>query len=111
MGYHICDRYRGHPELTYQGICGKYDNYSKSPLDTIIGEWSLASTDCTKYLNGRGIGSRYDGTYPGFNAVGSCSGKSGSGADFTEYVYTKQLLRRPDPEWTIASHGRVRADK
>jgi glucan 1,3-beta-glucosidase len=40
-------------------------------------------TDCAKYLNGRGIGSRYDGSYPGSTRVGSCIGKTGSGASFS----------------------------
>lgn len=43
---------------------------------TIVGEWTGAMTDCTKYLNGRGIGARYDGTYPGSSYIGSCAGFS-----------------------------------
>ena len=30
-------------------------------------------TDCAYWLNGRGIGARYDGTYPGSPYVGDCS--------------------------------------
>lgn len=37
-------------------------------------------TDCAKWLNGRGIGARYDGTYEkdgeGSYYIGSCDGKS-----------------------------------
>ncbi|CUS23473.1 LAQU0S10e01178g1_1 [Lachancea quebecensis] len=29
----------------------------------VVGEWSGAITDCAKYVNGFGIGSRFDGTY------------------------------------------------
>ena len=36
----------------------------------LVGEWTLAMTDCAKYPNGRGISSRYTGTYPGSMAVG-----------------------------------------
>lgn len=43
---------------------------------TIVGEWTGAMTDCAKYLNGKGVGARYDGTYPGSNLIGSCDGKS-----------------------------------
>lgn len=40
------------------------------------GEWTAAMTDCATYLNGYGIGARYDGTYQGSSYVGSCAGKS-----------------------------------
>lgn len=43
---------------------------------TIVGEWTGAMTDCAKYLNGKGIGARYDGSYLSSKAVGSCDGKS-----------------------------------
>ncbi|KAJ5911584.1 glucan 1-3-beta-glucosidase A [Penicillium subrubescens] len=43
---------------------------------TVVGEWTGAMTDCAKYLNGKGIGSRYDGTYQGSTALGSCDGKA-----------------------------------
>ncbi|KAJ1953382.1 hypothetical protein IWQ62_006005 [Dispira parvispora] len=32
-------------------------------LPTVVGEWSSAVNDCTKWLNGYGRGARYDGTY------------------------------------------------
>ncbi|KAH0005087.1 glycoside hydrolase, partial [Aureobasidium melanogenum] len=46
---------------------------------TISGEWTGAMSDCTKWLNGRGVGARYDGTY-NYNGqsssyIGSCDGK------------------------------------
>lgn len=51
---------------------------------TIVGEWSAALTDCTKYLNGKGIGARYDGSYSGGSAIGSCAGKvQGSAASLS----------------------------
>jgi len=36
------------------------------------GEWSLATNDCGQYLNGVGLGARYDGSYEGSTRVGSC---------------------------------------
>ncbi|CAG8435154.1 979_t:CDS:10 [Scutellospora calospora] len=41
----------------------KADITSNQGIWTLIGEWSLAITDCTKWLNGFGRGARYDGTY------------------------------------------------
>ncbi len=43
---------------------------------TIAGEWTGAMTDCAKWLNGRGVGARYDGTYEGSYYIGSCDGYS-----------------------------------
>lgn len=43
---------------------------------TVAGEWSAALTDCTKWLNGVGVGARYDGSYTingGSSYVGSCA--------------------------------------
>ena len=46
---------------------------------TVVGEWTGAQTDCAKWLNGLGVGARYDGTYStsqgGSSQVGSCDGK------------------------------------
>jgi hypothetical protein len=47
---------------------------SNQNLWTVVGEWTQAMTDCAKYLNGRGVGSHYEGTYPGSSHVGSCTG-------------------------------------
>lgn len=44
---------------------------------TVVGEWSGARTDCAKYLNGLGIGTRWEGTHKDSNGVlGSCRGLS-----------------------------------
>ncbi|KAG6814282.1 hypothetical protein H0H92_013407 [Tricholoma furcatifolium] len=42
---------------------------------TTAGEFSNAVTDCGLWLNGVNLGTRYEGTYPGYtgDAVGSCS--------------------------------------
>jgi len=64
-------------------------NFDKSQMWTIVGEWTPAMTDCAKYLNGRGVGARYDGSYGGSSRrVGSCKGKTGSGASFGESYRT-----------------------
>lgn len=34
-------------------ICDQAGPWSQSPLWLMIGEWSLATTDCARYLNGR----------------------------------------------------------
>lgn len=51
------------------------DKLSITDKWTIVGEWTGALTDCAKYLNGRGVGARYDGSYgQGSTYLGSCAG-------------------------------------
>ncbi|KAK3044287.1 hypothetical protein LTS18_001695, partial [Coniosporium uncinatum] len=62
--------------------CGFGNQMASNNKWTIAGEWTGAQTDCAKWLNGRGVGARYDGTYSGSSYIGSCSGKySGKVAD------------------------------
>ncbi len=49
----------------------------------VVGEWTPAATDCAKYLNGRGVGARYDGTKSGSTKVGSCKGLTGKASSFS----------------------------
>ena len=63
--------------------CSEASNVGSFHLWTIVGEWCPAITDCAKYLNGRGVGARYDGTYPGSTYVGSCDGWSGAASGFS----------------------------
>ncbi|EED84031.1 candidate exo-beta-1,3-glucanase from glycoside hydrolase family GH5 [Postia placenta Mad-698-R] len=63
--------------------CAFASSLSGFDLWLIVGEWSTAPNDCATYLNGRGVGSRYDGTYPGSTYVGSCSGLTGLSASFS----------------------------
>ncbi|PWN34494.1 putative EXG1-exo-beta-1,3-glucanase, major isoform [Meira miltonrushii] len=67
---------------------------SNKNLYTVVGEWTTAPTDCAKYLNGRGIGARYDGTYPGSSKIGSCNGKTGKGTNFSSSYksFLKQMF-------------------
>ncbi|KAL4793622.1 glycoside hydrolase superfamily [Aspergillus venezuelensis] len=61
----------------------------------IVGEWTGALTDCTKYLNGRGIGVRYEGTLASNAAVGPCGSRTqGSVVDLgpDEVVKTRRFI-------------------
>ncbi|KAJ1664907.1 hypothetical protein IW140_003726 [Coemansia sp. RSA 1813] len=51
-----------HLKATCQDAANVY-NFN-THLWTITGEWSLAITDCAKWLNGFGKGARWDGTLP-----------------------------------------------
>ena len=66
-----------------QTACGETSTLQTFTLWPVVGEWTPAMTDCAKYLNGRGVGARYDGTYPGSSFVGSCSGMTGSASTFS----------------------------
>ncbi|CAJ2509581.1 Uu.00g146070.m01.CDS01 [Anthostomella pinea] len=60
--------------------CGFGQQLASSNKWAINGEFSGAMTDCATWLNGRGVGARYDGTfnYNGASSsyIGSCAGKS-----------------------------------
>jgi len=75
------------------GNAGRLSDFDKNQLWTIVGEWTPAMTDCAKYLNGRGVGARYDGSIkPGAPRYGSCDGKTGSGSTFSQDY--KNFLRQ-----------------
>ncbi|EIN11009.1 glycoside hydrolase family 5 protein [Punctularia strigosozonata HHB-11173 SS5] len=65
-----------------------FSSFSKSQLWLIVGEWTPAATDCAKYLNGKGVGARYDGSYTGSPKIGSCTGKTGSASSFSSSYKT-----------------------
>ncbi|KAF8808719.1 glycoside hydrolase [Phlegmacium glaucopus] len=70
-------------------------SFSSSNIWTVIGEWSNAPTDCAKWLNGRGIGARWDNTYyPGPTSMyhGSCTNFTGSYVGFSQDY--KAFLRK-----------------
>ncbi|KAK3725864.1 hypothetical protein LTR37_000012 [Vermiconidia calcicola] len=56
--------------------CAYGDQMASNNKWTWSGEWTGAMTDCAKWLNGRGIGARYDGTYEGSYYIGSCDSYS-----------------------------------
>ena len=68
--------------------CGEQSALSGFDLWLIVGEWSTSPTDCAPYLNGRGVGARYDGTYSGSSYVGSCTGLTGSASTFSSAYKT-----------------------
>ncbi|THH06679.1 hypothetical protein EW145_g3919 [Phellinidium pouzarii] len=57
-------------------------------LGVIVGEWAPAITDCAKWLNGRDVGSFYDGSFPNTTAIGSCDGLSGFASTFNSTYLT-----------------------
>jgi len=69
-------------------VCGKQSDISSFDLWLIVGEWTPANTDCARYLNGRGVGARYDGSYSGSPRVGSCTGLTGSASSFSSSYKT-----------------------
>lgn len=70
------------------GPAGDLQTFNANQLWTIVGEWTPAMTDCAEYLNGRGVGARYDGSRSGSPRVGSCSGLTGSGSSFSSSYKT-----------------------
>ncbi|GHJ85708.1 hypothetical protein NliqN6_2110 [Naganishia liquefaciens] len=71
--------------------CSYGDTLATAPNWAVVGEWSLAAYDCARWLNGRGVGARYDGSYPGSSYVGVCWPFTGDGSTFSnEY---KNFLR------------------
>ncbi|KAF9469829.1 exo-1,3-beta-glucanase [Collybia nuda] len=68
--------------------CNKAGSLSSFGLWVVVGEWTPAANDCAKYLNGRGVGSRYDGSYPGSTRVGSCTGLTGKASTFSSSYKT-----------------------
>ena len=75
------------------GNVGPLTNFNENNLWTIVGEWTPAMTDCAKYLNGRGVGARYDGSIsPGAPSYGSCEGLTGPGWSFSQDY--KNFLRQ-----------------
>ena len=70
-------------------------NFNNKNLWTVLGEWSAASTDCALWLNGRNVGSRWDGTWfpgPGTPVLGSCAGLTGDSGNFSSDY--KTFLRK-----------------
>lgn len=74
-------------------MLSQLQSYASDNLFTVSGEWSNAVTDCAKWLNGRGVGARWDGTYQsGQQTFGSCDGWSGNMSSFSDDY--KTFLRK-----------------
>ncbi|KAI0077473.1 exo-beta-1,3-glucanase [Panus rudis PR-1116 ss-1] len=82
-----------------QSACSHASDLSSFDLWTVVGEWTPAMTDCAKYLNGRGVGARYDGSFPGSTRVGSCTGLTGKSSSFSSSY--KTFLRQSWEAQTI----------
>jgi len=81
-------------------------SFATSDLWTIMSEWSNSPTDCAKWLNGRGIGARWDGTWPGSagRSFGSCVGWTG---DYTTFSSSYRTFLRQYWEAQIEVGERV----
>ncbi|EKM58378.1 glycoside hydrolase family 5 protein [Phanerochaete carnosa HHB-10118-sp] len=79
-------------ELSFSGhindscqVLTQLQSYADSNIFTIIGEWTTAPTDCAMWLNGRGVGARWDGTWQsGQPTFGSCDGWTGDMSTFSD---------------------------
>jgi len=81
--YQVFDAYRlsfTHQQHIQQTCKINKPEVAVAPLSTMVGEWSLATVDCARWLNGYNNGARYDGTYHLGNqspeALGSCQGQN-----------------------------------
>ncbi|KAF2758595.1 glycoside hydrolase [Pseudovirgaria hyperparasitica] len=74
------------PPAHRQHVCNNIDTINGADKWTFVGEWTGAMTDCAKYLNGYGVGARYDGSYPESTYKGSC-------ADFNDLNNWDQQLK------------------
>ncbi|KAJ1960096.1 hypothetical protein GGI12_003992 [Dipsacomyces acuminosporus] len=73
--------------------------FNKNDMGVVVGEFSAATHDCTKYINGLGRGTRWEGTLEGQHGPlcpfpkCSCTGDYGSNIDeFSDHY--KAFLRR-----------------
>ncbi|KAF9043659.1 glycoside hydrolase family 5 protein [Rhodocollybia butyracea] len=63
-------------------------SFGASNIWTIQGEWSTSPTDCATWLNGRGIGARWDNSINGGPPNGSCTGWTGNYTSFSSSFKT-----------------------
>ncbi|KIP08203.1 glycoside hydrolase family 5 protein [Phlebiopsis gigantea 11061_1 CR5-6] len=72
--------------ITYScQVMTNLSSFANSNIYTIIGEWTTAPTDCAQWLNGRGVGARWDGTWQsGQPTFGSCDGMTGNMSTFSD---------------------------
>lgn len=64
---------------------------------TAAGEFSNAINDCGLYVNGVGLGTRYEGTYPGYTTkVGDCT-------PWEDYSAWNQSLKDSTKQFAMSS--------
>jgi glucan 1,3-beta-glucosidase len=85
-------------------LCGtfaKSEAAAAMNLWLLTGEWSLATTDCARWLNGFQRGARWDGTLDRSHPpIGACTGDAGN--DFSQFTAEyKQWMRT----WAEAQMG------
>lgn len=76
--------------------CGFADTLPAAPYWTLVGEFSLANTDCAPALNGRGRGARWDNTLAGAEPLkfpGNCAERSGPDPARWSDSYKAQLSK------------------
>ena len=72
-----------------QTACSKAASLRNFSLWTVVGEWSLAITDCAKWLNSRFSGARYDGSLAGSQGwVGDCGPLTGNSNNWSSAYKT-----------------------
>ncbi|KAJ2746129.1 hypothetical protein GGI20_001614 [Coemansia sp. BCRC 34301] len=83
-------------------------NFDKSSIGVVVGEFSAATHDCTKYINGLGRGSRWEGTLEGVAdhplcpfATCSCTGDYGSNHEEFSAHYKRFLRNYVDAQLAI----------
>ena len=64
-----------------------FADFQSANIWTVVGEWSNALTDCAKWLNGRGVGARWEGQWgdaSGQHVFGTCNGYTGNYSTFSQ---------------------------
>jgi glucan 1,3-beta-glucosidase len=75
--YQVFDPYLNSmsPSAHRAQVCASTKAFADTDKWQVVGEWSAAMTDCAPWLNGRYIGHRFDGSFPGSWFVGTCAGR------------------------------------
>lgn len=74
-----------HIQFACQNTLPTLAGFAPSNMWTVTGEWSTATTDCAMWLNGRGVGARWDGSIgSGAATLGSCGGLTGEWTTFSK---------------------------
>jgi len=85
------------PQDHVSNACAFGNQLAGSNKWAIAGEFTGAMTDCAKWLNGRGVGARYDGSFnfngQGSSFIGSCDGQvSNTTADMPNRDAVKNFI-------------------